>query len=129
MIHHVLQHLLIKMDWKKFIRFIFVGGISFLIYFFAYLLLSRVVLRQVNATVLNVIAICVSMLFNFLAHRRWTYEVQEKHIGQVVRYFFVVLFASAIQIGVFYIGFEILHVHDLFITVIAAGVRDRKSVV
>jgi len=121
MIQRVLQHPLVKGEGKKLVRFVLVGGTSFLIYFFGYLFLSRTIFPGVNPTLLNLAAIGFSVTFNFLAHRKWTYEVKEKSAHQVMRYLLVVFMASAIQGGVFYIGFEWLHIHDLLVSIAAAG--------
>lgn len=107
---------------KRFITFVFVGGVSFCIHFFGYFLLSRLLFSGANRTLLNALAICFSVTFNFFAHRGWTYGSRGKGMAQIARYLTVIGGAGVLQSALFYIGFERLHLYDLFVTIAAAGI-------
>jgi putative flippase GtrA len=111
----------IRREGKTLVKFFIVGGTSFLMYFFSYLLFSRYLFPEGNRTLLNVFSICVSMIFNFLAHRTWTYSAKERSVSQLVRYLLVVGTTAALQSALFWVGYEVLGIYDLFVTVAVAG--------
>lgn len=122
MMKRLIQHPKVQAEGKKLIKFVLVGGTSFLIYFFAYLALSRFLFPESNKTLLNFISICVSTIFNFVAHRSWTYEVKERSMKQLIRYLLVVGSVAMLQAFLFWIGYEVLKVYDLLVTFFTAGI-------
>ena len=121
-IHQMIRHPRVKREGSRLIKFLVVGGVSFSIYFAVYFLMSRFLFPEGNKTLLNFLAICISTIFNFLAHRTWTYEARERSLAQIVRYMFVVGSVAMLQTLLFWIGYEVLHAHDLVVTFIVAGV-------
>lgn len=114
-------HRLVR-EGKTLAKFLIVGGASFLIYFAAYYVFTRYLFPNTNKTLLNLTSICVSMVFNFLAHRAWTYSAKEKSVKQVARYLFVVVSAAALQSFLFWLGYEQLHIYDLIVTILVGGI-------
>lgn len=121
MIARLLKSPAAKEEGKRLVRFFLVGGTSFTIHFLGYFFLSRAAFPGADRTLLNFAAICVSVTFNFLAHRGWTYGSSEKGLGQIARYFAVISAAGLLQLGLFYVGFELLGFYDLFVTIVVAG--------
>ena len=105
-----------------FVRFLFVGGLSFAINIGTYALLSRWIFPQGSRVLENAIAIACSVLFNFAAHRAWTYRSTEKHVGQLLRYAFVVVCAAALQSSLFWLWHVWLGFHDLFVIILATAI-------
>ena len=122
MIQELINHSSVRQEGKRLIKFTLVGATSFAIHFFGYLVLSRFIFPEGNRTLLNFMAISVSVSFNFLAHRGWTYKSNEKSVGQIIRYVVVVSTAGLLQTGLFYVGFEIFGLYDLFVTIFVAGI-------
>lgn len=106
---------------KSVIKFLIVGGISFLIYFFGYAILTRFVFPDAPLVLMSVVAVTISALFNFFAHRDWTYRAQEKRLSQPVKYVFVVLTNTALNTFLFWFGVSVLKWFDLYVAVFAAG--------
>lgn len=106
---------------KSVIKFLIVGGISFLIYFFGYALLTRVLFPQAPLVLMSVLAVTISALFNFFAHRDWTYRAKEKRMSQPVKYIFVVLTNTGLNTFLFWLGVSVLKWFDLYVAVMAAG--------
>ncbi len=122
MIQRVVHHPLTRREGKSLVKFVLVGGMSFCIHFFGYLLMSRLLFPEVNRILINVAAICFSVSFNYFAHRGWTYGSKERGVAQIARYLLVIATAGILQTTLFYIGFERLHLYDLFITIVVAGI-------
>ena len=120
MIHHAKA--LAKREGKKFVKFLIVGGASFLIHFLGYALLSRVLFPGGPLTVLNLIAMGVSMVFNYLAQSMWTYRAPDHNVGQMLRYVFVVATQALLQAFLFWIGVEKLGLYDLLVVVVNGGI-------
>jgi putative flippase GtrA len=109
---------------KTLIKFVLVGGASFLVYIGAYTLQSRVLFpgAEDNArVVMNLAATCVSVLFNYVAHRYWTYEAKESSARQVAWYTFVVASVTFLQSFLFWVGHVVLGIYDYFVIVFVAG--------
>ncbi len=108
--------------WKSAVKFLIVGGMSFLIYFFGYALLTRIVFPQAPLVLMSVVAVTISAIFNFFAHRDWTYRVKDRHMSQPVKYLFVVLTNTALNTLLFWFGVSVLKWFDLYVAVAAAGI-------
>ncbi len=100
--------------WRV-IRFLVIGGSSVLLAAFLYYLLSRWIWVSGNRTFENFVSIVIASIFNFLAHRRWTFGVQERHIGQWTRYILVAVSALLIQSFLFWVGERLLHIYDFIV--------------
>ncbi|MEO5927971.1 MAG: GtrA family protein [Patescibacteria group bacterium] len=111
----------ITREWKTFMRFALVGGSSFAVKATAYTLLSRVIWNAGPRWVENIIALVISMIFNYTLHRLWTFKFQKSHSGSAPRYVAVVGVASLLDAGLFYIGHDILKFYDLLVLVADAA--------
>ena len=110
-------------EWKGVMKFFIVGGVSFLIYSVAYLLLTRWLLPDYNQTLMNVLSICLSGLFNFAAHRGWTYRATHASSRtQIGRYLAVVISAAILQSFFFWLSVERIGILDIYVLIPIAGV-------
>jgi len=104
-----------------FARFLIVGGLSTVINFGLYALFSRLLFPQGNKVAESTIAFLISVLFNFAAHRAWTYRSQQIDVPQLVRYALVLGTASGIQALLFWLGHERLGYYDFGVLVVVTG--------
>jgi len=110
-------------EGKSLVRFLIVGGASFLIYSGTYILFTRFIFPLANLTLLNTASICASASFNFTAHRLWTYRATHSASrDQVWRYIFVVIISVILQSVLFWIFVEYLRIPDLFVLLPIAGI-------
>lgn len=113
-----------KREARTIARFLLVGGASFLVYLSVYTLQSRVLFpgaTEQARVIMNLVATCFSVLFNYLAHRFWTYGAKEASIHQVAWYAFVVVTVTFLQTSLFWFGHVILGVYDYVVIVIVGG--------
>ncbi len=106
---------------KKMMRFGVIGGTSFLIYAGCYTLLSRVLWTAGSHTLENLIAVIIASVFNFLAHRDWTFAVTHRHPRHLFRYTLVVLTSMGLQTFLFWFGHEYLGWYDAIVAILVAG--------
>jgi len=111
-----------RQEAGTFARFLLVGGLSFGINIGAYALLSRWLFPQGNRVLENAFAILLSILFNFAAHRAWTYRATDKNVGQMWRYSIVVVLAAGLQSVIFWFGHEWLKFNDYLVIIAATGI-------
>jgi putative flippase GtrA len=111
-----------KREWRVVTKFLIVGGVSFVAYLLPYTLLSRVFFPEGNRVFMNLIATCISVIFNYLAQSTWTYRVQGHSIGQLGRYGFVLASVTALQSLLFWVGTVELGVYDYAVIVVVAGI-------
>jgi putative flippase GtrA len=113
-----------KREARTITKFILVGGASFLVYFGAYALQSRVLFPDATdgaRVVMNLVATCISVLFNYVAHRFWTYGAKESSVRQIAWYAFVVASVTVLQSFLFWLGHVVLGIYDFFVIVVVAG--------
>jgi len=110
-----------KREAGTFGRFLLVGGASFLINVGIYALLSRWIYPQGNKVVESTVAFLLSVLFNFAAHRAWTYRGERAHLKQMLRYCVVVGSAALFQTALFWFGHERLKIYDFAVIVLSNG--------
>ncbi len=108
--------------WWQMIKFVVVGGLSFLISIGTYTFLTRVVAPGSNLVLMNLMANIAAIIFNFFAHREWTYAVRIRDRGrhQFIRYGMVVASATAAQSFLFWFGVHVIGIHDILSAVFAA---------
>ena len=104
-----------------FTRFLIVGGLSTLINLGLYALFSRVIFPEGNKVLESTTAFLLSVLFNFAAHRAWTYRSRHIDVVQLIRYALVVGAASLLQTALFWLGHERLGLYDFAVIVVATG--------
>ena len=110
-------------EGRGVMMFLIVGGLSFLIYAGIYALLSRLVFPEANRTLMNLLAICSSTGFNFLAHRGWTYRATEgRHADQIWKYSIVVVTATLLQMTLFWTAVEKIGIYDGYAVIPIAGI-------
>jgi putative flippase GtrA len=107
-------------EGERITRFILIGGVSFLLNYAVYCLFSRVLWPMGNRTIENFFAVVITSVLNYLAHRRWTFRSQGAHRTQAVRYIGVAFSAIALQSLLFWIGYRLLHAHDLIVIFVVA---------
>jgi putative flippase GtrA len=105
------HHLVITLYKHHFIRYLVVGGTTFIIDFgILYLLHGEL---KVNIAIATSISYWISIIYNFILNRYWTFDVREKeslkkHISTyfvllVVNYIFAVIFVSIMSHYINYI--------------------------
>ncbi|MCK9361055.1 GtrA family protein [Patescibacteria group bacterium] len=107
-----------KREAKTIIKFVVVGGTSFIVYIGAYTLQSRFLFPGAPdeaRVIMNVAASCLSVLFNYLAHRFWTYRAKETNIQQIAWYAFVAGSVTFLQTFLFWIGHVVLGLFDYLV--------------
>jgi putative flippase GtrA len=104
-----------------FARFLIVGGLSTLINLGLYALISRWIYPDGNKVMESTVAFLLSVLFNFLAHRMWTYKSRHLDTWQVMRYALVVGVAAGLQAVLFWIMHERLGWYDFLAVLLATG--------
>ena len=112
---------IISHEWRRVLMFVLIGGISFGIWTCVYYLLSRHLWITGNHTFENFISVCISAVFNFFAHRHWTFQARNKHIGQLSRYLLVLITATALQSFLFWLGHEFFHWYDFAVVIVVTG--------
>lgn len=113
-----------RREVKTIVKFILVGGASFIVYISAYTLQSRIMFPGASdnaRVIMNLGATCISVLFNYAAHRFWTYEAKETSVHQIAWYAFVVASVTFLQSFLFWIGYVLLGIYDYFVIVVVAG--------
>lgn len=95
--------MLVLQEWKTALRFLVVGGSSFLVKAGAYVLISRALWPEGPRTFQNVLAIVVSVMYNYTLHLLWTFRIHRPAPGSFPRYLAVVIGASLADIGLFYV--------------------------
>jgi len=110
-------------ECRRLIRFGIIGFLSWLLYAGGYALLSRILWINGNHTLESFLATCVSAVFNFIAHRQWTFRAHAtNHVDQLWRYVAVLVSAMLFQSGLFWFGHEYLHVYDFAVAFVSAGI-------
>jgi putative flippase GtrA len=112
-----------RKEGKGIIKFLIVGGLSFLIYAGMYALLTRIVFPEANRTLMSFLSVCSSAGFNFFAHRGWTYQAtQARHVDQVWKYLAVVISATMLQTFLFWLAVDFVGIFDGYVLVPVAGI-------
>lgn len=112
---------LLRQEWKTAVRFLLVGSSSFAVKALAYALVSRVLWPTGSRSVANILAMIVSVIYNYSLHRVWTFRIHKPAAGSFPRYIGVVIGASVVDAGLFYVLHELVHVSDWFVLVFNAG--------
>lgn len=102
-------------ELERITRFIIIGGVSFLVNYILYVLISRVMWPAGNRTFENFIATSLTCVLNYLAHRSWTFRSQGSHSAQAVRYVLVAISAIFLQSFLFWVGYQIVRANDLIV--------------
>ncbi len=109
-----------RVELERIVRFIIIGGVSFLINYGLYVLISRIIWPAGNRTLENFIATCLTCILNYLAHRSWTFRSQGAHRAQATRYILVAVSAVLLQSLLFWIGYRLLSAPDLLVIFLVA---------
>ncbi len=79
-----------KMLNKDFIKYLIVGGTSFLLdYFIFYIMYKKLGIAEVYS---NVTAIFIAFWYNFLLNRIWSFKSKEPFFKQIIYYLSLMLF-------------------------------------
>ena len=105
---HAVRH-----DAGMFARFVIVGGLSTLINLGLYALFSRVLFPGGDKVIESAPAFLLSVLFNFAAHRAWTYRGEKTNLSQLFRYVLVVGTSTLLQTSLFWLGHDWFGFYDI----------------
>ncbi len=108
--------------WWQVMKFVVVGGLSFLISIGTYTLLTRVIAPDANLVLMNLLGNIAAIIFNFFAHREWTYDVRvrDRSHHHIWKYGIIVATATAMQSLLFWLGTHVIGIYDVLSAVIAA---------
>lgn len=115
----------VKREAGTIAKFLLVGGASFLVYIAAYAFQSRILFPgapERARVVMNFGSICLSVLFNYVAHRFWTYGQPEASVRQIAWYTFVVVTVSFLQTLLFWLGHVVIGAYDFLAIASASAV-------
>lgn len=107
-------------EGERIVRFLFIGGVSFLFNYGVYYLISRIIWPTGDRTLENFLAVAITSVLNYLAHRQWTFRSQGRHRRQIVRYIAVALSAILVQSALFWVGYYLLQANDLVVIFVVA---------
>lgn len=110
-------HAAVLKEWKTIFRFVTVGGSSFAVKVLVYALLSRLIWEQGPRSLENIMAIMVSMIYNYTLHRLWTFRHQQAANGSVPRYVAVTAAASLLDVVLFHELHVIVGIYDFVVLV------------
>lgn len=114
-----------RREAKTIIKFLTVGGASFVVYIAAYTLQSRILYPGAPdeaRVIMNLAASCLSVLFNYTAHRFWTYGAKETTIQQVAWYVFVAGSVTFLQSFLFWVGHVLLGIFDYLVILMVGAI-------
>jgi putative flippase GtrA len=112
----------IGQEIKKVVKFLIVGCSTFVIQSVSYYVFSRFLMPDLDHTVLYVLAMALSLLFNYSANRKWTFDGQAAAQGSAKRYVYVVLMASLINSCTFWLGHDLLMFYDMHVVVLVNAI-------
>ncbi len=107
---------------ERLARFVIIGGLSFLMSAGLYALFSRWLWVQGNRTAENFLSVSITAIFNYLAHRSWTFRSQGQHRDQMWRYIIVTVSATLLQSGLFWLGHVYFGWYDFIVILLVAAV-------
>lgn len=122
MIRHVSSFA--RREGKTLLKFVVVGGASFLVYIGAYTFQSRTLFPGASdeaRVFMNMAATCFSVLFNYTAHRFWTYQAKQTSVRQIAWYLFVATSVTFLQSFLFWTGHVLLGIYD-YLVILMVGV-------
>lgn len=113
-----------RREGKMLLKFLIVGGTSFLVYLGAYTFQSRVMFPGASddaRVYMNMAATAFSVLFNYTAHRFWTYQAKHTNARQIAWYLFVAVSVTFLQSFLFWLGHVVLGIYD-YLVILMVGV-------
>lgn len=114
----------LRREGKTLFKFLVVGGTSFLVYIAAYTFQSRVLFPGASddaRVIMNMAATAFSVLFNYTAHRFWTYQAKQADVRQIAWYLFVATSVTFLQSFLFWLGHVFLGIYD-YLVILMVGV-------
>lgn len=108
-------------EGRKLIKFVLVGGSSFVLFITIYTILARFLWPEASRTLLTFCSSLLSAIYNFSVHRFWTFRSRAIVGSALARYFIVMAIATAEQTVLFYVGHELLHLFDYLVQVLVAA--------
>jgi putative flippase GtrA len=107
---------LVREFWQMF-RYGIVGGGSTLFFIGLYALLSKVLFRTWNSTLLDALALAICAVFNFMLHRAWSFKAKAFSVGMIRRYLVTIILASLLQVALFHVGTAWFGFVDFFVQI------------
>ncbi len=107
--------------WNLF-KYGVVGGTSFLLNAGTYWVLTRLVWVDGGRTFLYVSSVIIAAIYNFTMHTYWTFNRSAMTLKMLARYILAVALGTALNGTLFFLGHEILHIHDLIVAVGTGGI-------
>ena len=107
----------VKEEWRKLVRFGLIGGLSFLLNAALYGFFSRFLWPSGSRQWENFLAGLLAAIFNFFAHRGYTFRSTGRMREEGVRYLVVMVSAMSLQNALFWFGHGVLKWYDAYVFV------------
>lgn len=103
----------------KLVRFVIVGGTTFVFQSFLYFVFSRWLFLDMPNIASYMLAIGFAAVQNYVMHRAWTFGDQKTAQGSAFRFLTVLSLGIGLNIVIFWICYGLLGIHDLVSAFIA----------
>jgi len=111
-----------RQEAKKFVKFLIVGGSTFLLQSFLYWFFSRILFTSLEKLACFALAVAYGIVYNYSLHRIWTFNDQKSASGTMKRYAVVSFLAVALNNFLFWLGHNIFGVYDLIVVFLSNAV-------
>lgn len=103
--------------YREIIVYIIFGGLTTLVNFVGYLVLTRLV--GMEAGIANIVAILISILFAYITNKIWVFESKTTNLKEIakemVSFFGCRAFTSLLDIGLFDLLVYVFHISDIWV--------------
>lgn len=103
--------------YREIIVYIIFGGLTTLVNFVGYLVLTRLV--GMEAGIANIVAILISILFAYVTNKIWVFESKSTNLKEIakemVSFFGCRAFTSLLDIGLFDLLVYVFHISDIWV--------------
>lgn len=110
---------LLYKKYKEMILYIFFGGCTTIISIFSYWVFT---LASISPYISNVLSWILSVLFAFITNKLLVFNSKDKTFKNILiegsKFYFFRLLSLAIDMGIFYFLYSVLHINDLVVKII-----------
>jgi len=111
-----------RQELYKLIRFVIVGGSTFVLQSVLYFIFSRWLFVDLSHTASYMLAIGFAAVQNYVTHRAWTFGDQKAAQGSAYRFFIVLMAGIALNIFLFWLGHDVWHIYDLLVVFLVGAI-------
>jgi len=111
-----------KKEFYKLVRFVIVGGSTFIFQSILYYAFSRWLFLDLPHTASYMLAIGFAAVQNYVTHRAWTFGDQKAAQGSVYRFFIVLMSGLMLNIFLFWLFHDVFHWYDLLVVFLVGAI-------